>query len=182
MEAERGVMRKMCFYSGRLNRVRATAAFDSPPGSSHSAVAPRNGTRFPEGGKLVSSLCRVKKRIQGQRERGSFLGADFVQCGDFMTPAAHPRARLTVRQLMKAPPRQSEMFVRVQNNVSGTITCFVEHTWLFFFTVLLVKSIFYRRNILTKYGEDYPLSRVIGYSESDLWGLWYFTHLIKHHM
>lgn len=74
METERGVMRKTGIYSGRLNGVSAMAAFDSPPGSSHSAVALETAQEPQKG--MACLLALQSGNVSRGNESGRFVGAD----------------------------------------------------------------------------------------------------------
>lgn len=79
--------------------MNAMAAFDSLPGSGHSAVALETAQEPQKG--MVYSLCKVKMYPGATRVGG--CGSRFVQCDDdFMISAPHSLARLTVRKQIKA--------------------------------------------------------------------------------
>lgn len=74
METERGVDEKPGIYSGRLNGVSAMAAFDSPPGSSHSAVALETAPELQKGIAWLHAL--QSENVSRGNKSGRFVRAD----------------------------------------------------------------------------------------------------------
>lgn len=84
MGTEKGCYEKMGIYSARLNGVGATTAFDSRPGSGHSAVVLETA---PEGDGLSTRAAKWKTYPGATGEEG--CGSRFVQCHDSMISAPH---------------------------------------------------------------------------------------------